>query len=244
MSVILSPKIYVGQYDLTGFANQGQPTSNTEKKDPTTFGDAATNGGCRRVEAGFETVALKAKIFWKANSVSPQSHDIALANWKVADTPVSWCPQTGAAGEYCQFFKAIEVGYSQSGKIGDYLMADLEASATGASPNIYGTIVDVGTKVAGANGASRQLGLIGATQKMYALVHIFALSGGTFTLKVQSDDNSGFTSPIDRITFAGATVPGWQWLELAGPIASDNYWRSSYTLTGGSVAFALHVGIL
>lgn len=241
MAVILTPKLYLAQYDLTGFANQGQPSVDVEKKYRTTFADA----GMKRVEAGFETVSLKSKVFWQANSAAFKSHDILASQWKVSDVPVAWCPTTGSAGEACQFFRALSAGYSFAGAIGEYVMADVEATASGSSPNIYGTVLDTGTKSAGGNGTARLLGLVGVTQRLYAALLIFSMTGGgTLTVKVQSDDNVGMSSPTDRITFSGATVAGWQWLELGGAIASDNYWRSFYTLTAGTATFALLVGIL
>jgi hypothetical protein len=64
------------------------------------------------------------------------------------------------------------------------------------------------------------------------------------SVKVQSDDAVGFASPTDRLTFSAATQAGYQWLDLGGAIASDSYWRASWTLPSGAASFALMVGIL
>lgn len=239
MAVLLAPKLYLGKYDLSGFANQTTPSRDVEKKDSTTFADA----GKKRVEAGFETTSLKAKVFWRANSASFLSHDILAESWKVAGVPVSFSMVAGAAGDPVMFFKALEAAYTCGGQVGEHIMSDVEAVATGDTPCIYGTVLDVGAKSTGGSGTAMQLGLVGAAQKLYAALHVTAATG-TLTLKIQSDDNAGFSSPTDRLTFTGASAAGWQWLELAGAVATDTYWRSSYTLPSGTATFALHVGIL
>ena len=73
-----------------------------------------------------------------------------------------------------------------------------------------------------------------------------SLSGqASMTLKIQSDDNSGMSSPTDRITsFTAATGTGYQWGSVAGAI-TDDYWRCVYTITGtGTITFAVAAGII
>jgi hypothetical protein len=242
MAVLLSPKLYLAQYDLSGYANQLDSRVAVSVKNPMTFADA----GMKRVQAGGdETVTLKGKVFWQTDSAAFKSHDLLRANWKLTGVPVSWSPQTGASGDMVQFFKALHAAYAFGGQIGDLLLADVEAVSDGQTPNVYGTVLEVGSKNAGGNSTARLLGLVGATQRLYALLHIVSISGGgTLTVKVQSDDAVGFPSAADRITFTGATVAGWQWLELAGAIATDTYWRANWTLSAGTAVFAVHVGIL
>jgi hypothetical protein len=241
MAVLNAPKLYLGQYDLSGYANQFEPTVDVEIKDPTTFAD----GLVKRSEFGFETVSASGKVIWRADSAAFKSHDILRSAWGVADVPVSWSPQGGAVGQMAQFFKALHASYKPAGKVGDLLVADFSAVATGGSPNVYGTVLEVGTKNAGGNGAAQLLGLVAAGKTLYAVLHIFDVTGGgTLTVKVQSDDNSGFTSATDRLTFTGATAAGHQWLSLAGAIADDTYWRATWTLSAGTASLALHAGIL
>ena len=59
---------------------------------------------------------------------------------------------------------------------------------------------------------------------------------------MQSDDNSGFTSATNRITFTQATGVTSELLSVAGAI-TDDYWRLSYTIVGGSFTFAVALGI-
>jgi hypothetical protein len=97
------------------------------------------------------------------------------------------------------------------------------------------------------NGTARQLGLVGATQKLYASLHVVDASvADTLDVKIQSDDASGMGTPTDRITFTQATAVGAQYATpVSGPIATDTWWRVSYTIGGTSPSFkfAVVVGI-
>ena len=79
---------------------------------------------------------------------------------------------------------------------------------------------------------------------MYAGLHITAASGTTPTLvvKVQSDDNAGFTSATDRITFTSANSIGGQWSSVAGAV-TDDYWRVTWTVGGTSPSFTFVVAL-
>jgi hypothetical protein len=241
MAVINAPKLFLGKYDLSGYANQFEPTVDVEMKNPTTFADGLT----QRAEFGFETVRASGKVIWRADSAAFKSHDILRSAWNVSDVPLSWSPQGGAVGQMAQFFKALHASYKPAGSVGDLILADFTAIGTGGSPNIYGTVLETGTKTEGGDGAAQELGLLGTGQRIYAVLHIFTIAGGgTLTVKVESDDNSGFTSAVERLAFTGATAAGHQWLELAGAIADDTYWRATWPLSAGTAAFAVHAGIL
>ena len=82
---------------------------------------------------------------------------------------------------------------------------------------------------------------------MFAALHVLSASGTSPTLDVvlQSDDNSGFSSAVSRITFTQATGITSQWSTLAGA-QTDDYWRASYTIGGSATptfTFALVIGI-
>lgn len=97
---------------------------------------------------------------------------------------------------------------------------------------------------ASANGTAYQHGAITATQEGVGVLRLIAAPGGagnnTCIVKIQSDDNSGMTSPTDRITFATlnqASVALHEVLTVAGAI-TDDYWRAVVTIAGaGSRTF-------
>lgn len=85
-----------------------------------------------------------------------------------------------------------------------------------------------------------------ASQKLYAALHVTAYSGFTnVVFKVQSDDNSGFTSATDRITFTTVTGLTSQFSSVAGDFSTETHHRASWTVTGsGSVSFVMAFGVI
>lgn len=77
----------------------------------------------------------------------------------------------------------------------------------------------------------------------YAALHVFSGTASTLDVVIQSDDNSGFTSATNRITFTQATGATSQWSTVTSA-GSDDYWRVSYTVGGGTWTFAVTFGIV
>ena len=96
-----------------------------------------------------------------------------------------------------------------------------------------------------AAGTAIQLGAVSATQRLYAALHVANASGTaadqTLIVKIQSDDNSSFTSATDRITFTTASGLTEQITSVAGAI-TDDYWRAQWTIAGaGTESFLFGV---
>jgi hypothetical protein len=107
---------------------------------------------------------------------------------------------------------------------------------------IRGTVDTASTIAATGSSTGAQLGAVSATQRVWAVVH-FLTAGGTtpsITVKVQSDNNSGFTSPTDRITFTAATTKGGQFGSAVGAI-TDDYWRATWTVSGTNPSFQTRI---
>lgn len=140
-------------------------------------------------------------------------------------------PIGGAVGEAARYsFTAVPATLADGHKM---TRGILEANRT----------VTTSTNTTGSN----TLGALSATQRLSASLHVFTLSGTspTLTVKVQSDDNSGFTTPTDRITFAAATTRSGQFSYINGAV-TDTYWRVAWTIGGTgtpTVAFAVALGI-
>jgi hypothetical protein len=237
--VLKNVKLYLGQYDVSGDFNSVQLGLNTEGLDVTAFGATA------KVETpGLESVELTGKAFWQQDATpgSLKIEDILLAKFALQNTPVSVAPLAAAVGDLAWFFQALVANYDPGFVIGQVPMADITAKASGGRL-VRGSVLENTTSVAGGNGTAVQLGAVLATQRVYAALHVFALSGGTLTVKVQSDDANGMATPTDRLTFASVTGPGSEIVSAAGAI-TDTWWRRSHTLTGGSATFALMTGIL
>ena len=98
---------------------------------------------------------------------------------------------------------------------------------------------------ASGNTTGRQLGAVSATQSVYASIHVWSVAGTstpTLTAKIQSDDNSSFTSATDRITMSSATAITSEYKSQAGAI-TDDYWRVNWTVSGTSPIFKAIVSI-
>lgn len=82
-----------------------------------------------------------------------------------------------------------------------------------------------------------------ASQRLWASLHVTAASGTNLVVKVQSDDNSGFTSATDRITFSTVSAVGWQFSSVAGDLSTETHWRVVATIASGTFSFAAAFGV-
>lgn len=224
-------------YRLRGIMNSVALADSVDVLEATVFADAA-----RRRVAGLRSANIDMEGFYDA-TLDKELYD----RLGVANVPITVAPDGNAEGARAFFFRAIAGEYSHGGGIGEVNPFSLNAQGSDGSRLVRGTIMHNATRTTTANGTSRQLGAIAAGQKMYAALHVLAASGTTPTLNVVvgSDDNSGFLSGVNRITFAQATAIGSQWLTLDGPI-TDDYWRVQWTIAGTSPSFEFVVvlGIL
>lgn len=137
----------------------------------------------------------------------------------------SYEPITGAVGEMA----GLTIGAKFDTVVPEALVLHPEAART-------------------ATGTGTAVAMTGPTssQRLYAALHVVAWSGLTsLVVKVQSDDNSGFTSATDRLTFTTATGVTSEWSSVAGAFNTETHMRVSYTIVGtGSVTFALAAGVL
>lgn len=157
-----------------------------------------------------------------------------------------------AEGSIVYAFKAMSSAYQQTFPVG--AAAGFSASfECGSGDQRVTRGVHLVSRAAAktATGASTggNYGAVTATQKAYAYLFVPTVSGTSPTLDViiQSDDNSGFTTPVTRMTFTQETgvTAGYQALSVAGAI-TDTYWRASWTIsgTGPSFDFAVAFAIL
>ncbi len=167
--------------------------------------------------------------------------DLALFNGVNADVPLTFATETGADDEVAFLINTLQLTHSPiTGGVGD--MAGTNVSGNARGKLARGIIeISTATPTTGTTTGS-QIGALSSSQRMYANLHVTAVAGSTLDVIVQSDDNSGFTSPTNRITFTQASGVTSEHLSVAGAI-TDDYWRLSYTISGGSFTFAVALGI-
>ena len=239
--VLDNAKLYVGGYDLSGDSHSINLVTSVEEKDSTTFGSA----GYRSRLGGLRTFTLQGQGFVEYGV--GENDAVLFANLGSTSSLLTVAADGGAAGEIGYFGQALHGRYESFDAVGEIMPFTTDFAGSGSL--IRGTILeDAGTaRTSTGNGTARAIGAASASQKLYAGLHVLSVSGTTpvLTVKVQSDDASGFASPTDRVTFSAASAVGSQWATpVAGAIA-DTFYRVSWTISGTnpSFLFAVTVGI-
>lgn len=221
--------IGLGAYDLSGVSNEASLALGMDELDSTVFGVTAKGRMAGLTDADFNLAA----IFDPANSDAPLFGQIGVSP---GDSSILTLGASRAEG--ARAFIARDCGYSyQLGAgIGELLTCSFSGKASKVLPGGY--ILEPGStaRTSSGNGTGVQVGAVGATQLAYATLHVFSITGSSvsLTVEIESDDNSGFTSAVSRITFTAATDGGGitsEWKSVAGAI-TDDYWRAKWTVTG------------
>lgn len=229
--IIKDARLWIAQYDIAGHANRCVLDYAAEMQD-----DTPLNVTARKRMGGLKTIALQCEGMYEAGVGMPD--ELIPANLGVADVPVSLCPIAGAAvGSRAFTFRANLAEYQLGGLIGE--MARFSAGAEASQgPLVRGEVLHNTTQTASGNGSARQLGAVTSQQRLYAALHILAVSGTlpTLNVKIQSDNGAGFGTPADQITFTQANAVGSQWGSVVGAI-TDDYWRVNFTIGGTNPSF-------
>jgi hypothetical protein len=236
-------RIYMASADLTGYSNKIQIAASTEELDRTTFG----SGGAKERWGGLFDMSASLEGLYQAGDLS-MPDDAFWANLGVSTVPLTAVPTSGAVGSLAYLSRVLEAAYKPGGDIGKLLAwsADLK----GNWPLVRGTILHPqGTaRTATGTGTGQQLGALTASQSLYVTLHVLSVAGTTpsITVAIESDDNSGFTTPTTQTTFAAATALGpGQTAKITGPLVGETWWRAKWTIAGTtpSFLFAVAAGI-
>lgn len=231
-------RIWFHGYNLTTALNAVVLDYGVETQDNTTFTDST-----RSMLGGLKTVTAQVEGFYEATP-----YDAALfGDIGIADRPFS-VASSGTAGAAAYSFKCLEGDYSPlKNSVGDIIGFSAGAKAT--DKLVRGTLMinAAGLTTSGNSGTARQLGAVGAGQKLYAILHATRMDGTSPTLDVtvKSDNAVGFSSPLTKVTFTQMNAIGSQWAEVSGAI-TDDYWRVDYAVGGSSlnIDFAVILAIL
>lgn len=232
-TVLLNARTFAGAVDLTGLSNKTTIDPQIDAVDVTTFG----SGGWKEVLAGLAETEVMVGGFWESGAVAAaqtwQDPEVfanlgAVGPWTVA--PV------GAADQALAWVtSALKASYKLGGTVGD--AAPFEASGKGSSRLARGVIAHPpGTpRTASGSGTANQLGALSASQALYVNLHVLSIAdaAATLTVRVESDNASGFPSPVTVGTFTAVTAAlGGQTMRIAGPI-TDDWFRVAWTISGG-----------
>ena len=238
----ISMGVYVGGYNLACNAKSfDAPTVTVQELNTTSLCDSWETriGGLKSAE-------------WSANVMQDFAADqvdqlVGITGLGVS-YPISVAPAGQTAGDIAYAFKGTQFQYNPlEAAVGELAMATVSGMGSD-SPVVRGALMNPPATAitTTADGAGQQLGAVVAGQSMFAALHVLSASGTSPTLDVviQSDDNSGFTSPVTRITMAQATGITSEWSSVAGAI-TDDYLRATLTVGGTTPSFtyALVLGI-
>lgn len=238
---LLNAGILFGAVRVDSHANEVQLSPSAETPTNNTFGV----GWMQRL-GGLKTAAASAGGYFNSDNGDAADIDPGLFDLNgVNDTPFSVGP-TVTEGDTAYTMQAAQGGLSLLGAIGEVapFQLNVEQSRSPLVRGVWGAYRPAAT--ASLTGPARQLGAVGATQRLYAALHVWAATGTSPTLDVvvRSDDNSGMTTPTTRITFSQKTGVTHDWQSVAGAIADD--WFDVDVTIGGagpSFGFAVVIGI-
>lgn len=230
--------IWVDGYDFTSQSNSLTLAQSAQELDVTTFG----SGGWRQRIAGLKDVDFQLGGFWESAASAAVDPQIATV-LGTADKVFTVAPDD-AEGTTAYLFRAGHFSYDILGQVGEAAPFTAQARGTNGQGLVRGAVLKAKGNVSatGATGSVVQVGAVGASQYLYATLHCFS-AGTTITVQVQSDDNSGMSSPTTRATFTAVTAVGGSWVtRVAGPI-TDTYWRFNVSAVTGTFQIAGAVGI-
>lgn len=228
--VLLTPKVYYDSYDVTGDCKSVSLDIGVNEVDDNCFGST-----WEQVLAGLKNASGS---FDGSLELTDNGQDETMfSNLGVAERTVSAVGQQ-EDGNVGYSFKSIQAAYSVLGAHGE--AAPFSGSFAGSSQMFRGQemLSSATARTATGTGTGQNLGAVTSAQRLYAALHVVSASGTTpsMTVTVESDDNSGFTSAVTRLTFTAATARTSEWKYVAGPI-TDTHYRVRYTISGTSPSF-------
>jgi hypothetical protein len=243
--ILANVRLFTGAADLTSASNKVEVAGDVEDVDVTTFKpDGSADSGWREFLGGLRSAEIAGEGFWEAGDPG-QVDDAAWAQlggrgpWTIA-------PAGAADGALAYTGLTLQGAYTLFGEIGAAAPWSLKGMSSGAFARGVIAHPPGVARSASGTGVARNLGAVAAGRRLNASLHVLSVTGSpTITARVESDDTSGFASPITQLTFAAATAPGGQFLALDGPVAgTETWWRAAWTISGtGSVLFVVALGI-
>jgi hypothetical protein len=237
---VTDAKIYIGGYNFSGYANEIGLSVVPDLLNSTTFGT-----GTKKNTPGLNDMSGQIKGFLDYADIDVLVPGVSLDSITFgrigASAAVFSCaPEGNAEGDVAYGMPAVTGKITPlGGSVGQLLPWEFDVKANGVRL-FRGFVAAVGSKTANGNTTvGFNLGAVGALQRLYANLHVVSAAGTTPTLNVivESDDNSGFTTPTTRLTFAQVTTTvSAEHKSLLGPI-TDNWYRMKWTLTGAGATY-------
>lgn len=234
--VFMNARALVGGYDLSPDVSQTALLERRDEHDDTNLLSVA-----RSFQPGLSAAAWQMEGYY-----DPALSDVALRDALALErVPVTIVPAGHAVqGSIVHALECLvaEAAFQSPG-------ADLirvSAGGQGVRPAFSGRLVSLQNQITLDSAEFVQLGQVPAGKSLYAIWHLYGITGGgQVAAIVQSDDNAGFSSAITRGTFATRSAIGSEVLVIPGPI-TDDYWMFNWSFPSGTptVSFAAVFGIV
>jgi hypothetical protein len=233
-------------YDMTGDLNSTTLALSYDALDATAFQPGTNTTPARVRIAGLEDTQLDEQGHWQAGAgqVDPTAFTALGGVSQVVSVS-----HNGLEPESAYFFRARQFNYELGGQVGEIMPFSLTAQAargTGLASvgAVRGIILKAKGNVSatGATGTASEIGAVGASQYLYAGLHVFS-AGTTISGVIESDADNTFASATTQITFSGVTAAGGYWgTRVAGAI-TDTWYRLRITACTGTFSIACVAGI-
>ncbi len=215
--------VYLGAIDLSPFLNSMSLDAVADFADTTTF-HATWKAGL--------TGVLSAKVDY-SGFYDPT--ELQLGALLMADTPgvLTYAPGGATAiGDRARLVNALELEYNQSAPVGG-IVAVAGSFATATSVGIGDILHPLAEDTNTTTGAEKDDGAA-TTTGWTAHLHVIAVDGGTWVVKLQDAASSGSYTDLSGGAFTGATTGTSQRLTGASGATLRRYVRYVATRTGGA----------
>lgn len=233
-TILTSVRCFAVGADLTGNTNKVEISAEVESKDSTNYG----SNGWGEVMGGLASAELSAEGQWEAGDPAK----VDDASWSQLGGIGPWsvsANNSAAVGDLAYLVSALRSDYKLFDAVGE--VAPWTGTAKSSWPVARGQFAHPpGTaRTATGTGTGLELGAVAAGKRLYATLHVLSVAGTTpsITARVESDDNSGFSSATTRLTFDAATAVGGQILRTDGTAITDTWWRMAWTISGTTPSF-------
>lgn len=233
---------YVDSLGFHAFADRVEVGATFDVKEYTTL----ASGGWRRNKVGLGQHMLRIDGFqdYATTGIDP-TFPISGVGGLNAYT-VAPQNNAGTLGDACFIGQGVLNDYTPlTGEVGE--MARFGFGWAGTAQMVRGQILHPeAARTSTGSGTTTTFTAPTSTQTLYASFHVLSVSGtGTITFTVQTDDNSGMTTPTTRITSSAFAAVGGQVSSLAGALTGETHIRCGWTISGfTSVTFVVAAGVL
>lgn len=233
-------QLLVGAFELGAFSGSFETGGETDMKEVPNF---AARGYMVKTPGAFTATGSVTGYADYATGAVGQSFKVAQIGSQQAFTVIP-TGSVAAIGDPAVFMRGkLAAQKMLMGAAND--VAGFNLAIEGDSAEVDGILLAPLASRGAVTGAQVSIPAVLATQQVFGVVHVTAAVGTNLTWKIQSTTtaDSGFASPVDRITFATVSAVGWQFIALPGPF-TDTRWRAVATVGGSTFVSAVAFGVL